>query len=281
MSRPLNGKSIAAAIRADVTARAQSLAAQGITPTLAIALPTDDESAAWYVRSLQRASDKVGIRCVVEKPAAAEVAGTLETLSATADVHGVMCQTPLPDGLTLAAVGAHIDVAKDVDGANPESLGRLAAGVPETFAPATAAAVLEILHAEQVPMSGRHAVVVGRSTVVGKPAALLLLAENATVTVCHSRTADLPAVTRGADILVAAVGRPEMIGADYVSPGTVVIDVGTNPTQDGGLVGDVDAAAVSGIVAALTPVPGGVGPVTTALLLRNVIVAAARTAAAS
>jgi methylenetetrahydrofolate dehydrogenase (NADP+)/methenyltetrahydrofolate cyclohydrolase len=279
MSRPLDGRAIAATIRADVTERAQSLTAQGITPTLAIALPTDDESAAWYVRSLQRAADKVGIRCLVEKPAAAEIAGTLDALSAAADVHGVMCQTPLPPDFTLAEVGAHIDVAKDVDGANPQSLGRLAAGVADTFAPATAAAVLEILHAEQIPMSGRHAVVVGRSTVVGKPAALLLLAENATVTVCHSRTADLPAVTRGADILVAAGGRAEMIGADYVSPGTVVIDVGTNPTDDGGLVGDVDAAAVTDTVEALTPVPGGVGPVTTALLLRNVIVAAERAAA--
>jgi methylenetetrahydrofolate dehydrogenase (NADP+)/methenyltetrahydrofolate cyclohydrolase len=278
MSRLLDGKKIAAAIRSDVTARTETLTAQGITPTLAIALPTDDESAAWYVRSLQRAADKVGIRCLVEKPAATEIAASLDTLSGTADVHGVMCQTPLPPGLTLAEVGAHIDVAKDVDGANPESLGRLAAGVADTFAPATAAAVLEILHAEQVPLSGRHAVVVGRSTVVGKPAALLLLAENATVTVCHSRTADLPAVTRGADILVAAVGRPKMLGAEYVSPGTIVIDVGTNPTEDGGLVGDVDADAVADTVEAITPVPGGVGPVTTALLLRNVVVAAERAA---
>ena len=278
MSRLLDGKAIAAATRADVTARAESLTAQGIAPTLAIALPTEDESAAWYVRSLQRAADKVGIRCLVEKPAAADLVGTLDRLSSVDDVHGVMCQTPLPDGLTLAQIGAHIAVAKDVDGANPESLGRLAAGVPETFAPATAAAVLEILRVEGVPLAGRRAVVVGRSTVVGKPAALLLLAENATVTVCHSKTADLPGVARTAEILVAAVGRARMIGADYVSPGAVVIDVGTNPTDDGGLVGDVDADAVADIAGALTPVPGGVGPVTTALLLRNVIVAAERTA---
>jgi len=280
MSRLIDGKALAADIRADVAKRADALAAQGITPRLAIVLPTEDESAAWYVRSLQRATDKVGIHCLIEKlekPNGSSLAELLARLSAAPNVHGVMCQTPLPDGLTLAEVGAHIAVAKDVDGANPESLGRLAAGVPDTFAPATAAAVLEILHAEKVPLLGKRVVVVGRSTVVGKPAALLLLAEHATVTICHSRTADLPAVTRVADVLIAAVGRAKMLGAGYVSPGTVVIDVGTNPTEDGGLVGDVDTDAVFEQAAAITPVPGGVGPVTTALLLRHVVEAAEST----
>jgi methylenetetrahydrofolate dehydrogenase (NADP+)/methenyltetrahydrofolate cyclohydrolase len=277
MSRPIDGKAIAATIRADVTRRAESLAAQGVAPTLAIVLPTDDEGAAWYVRSLQRAADQAGIRCIVEKPGPTDVMSTVDTLSAAADVHGVMCQTPLPDGLTLAEVGAHIAVAKDVDGANPDSLGRLAAGVPDTFAPATAAAVLEILHAEGIELRGKNAVVVGRSTVVGKPAALLLLAEHATVTICHSRTVDLPSVTRRAEVLVAAIGRAQMLGADYVGAGAVVIDVGTNPTDDGGLVGDVDTAAATQ-ASAITPVPGGVGPVTTALLLRHVIEAAERLA---
>jgi methylenetetrahydrofolate dehydrogenase (NADP+) / methenyltetrahydrofolate cyclohydrolase len=281
MSRVLDGRAVAATIRADVTTRAGALTARGVTPTLAIVLPTEDESAAWYVRSLQRAADKVGIRCQVSKPAAEAVVGDLDALSAAADVHGVMCQTPLPEGLTLAGVGAHIAVEKDVDGANPESLGRLAAGVADTFAPATAAAVLEILQASDVPLSGRRAVVVGRSTVVGKPAALLLLAQNATVTVCHSRTVDLPAVARTAEILVAAIGRAKMLGAEYVAPGAVVVDVGTNPTSDGGLVGDVDADAIADIAGALTPVPGGVGPVTTALLLRNVVIAAERSSANS
>lgn len=275
MSRLIDGKAIAAGIRADVARRAETLAAQGFQPTLAIVLPTDDEGAAWYVRSLQRTADKAGIRCLVERPGPAEIVSTVDKLSAAADVQGVMCQTPLPDGLTLAEVGAHIAVDKDVDGANPQSLGRLAAGVPDTFAPATAAAVLEILRAEGVELRGKNAVVVGRSTVVGKPAALLLLAEHATVTICHSRTVDLPSVARRAEVLVAAIGRPQMLGADYVGEGAVVVDVGTNPTEDGGLVGDVDTAAAAH-AAAITPVPGGVGPVTTALLLRHVIEAAER-----
>jgi methylenetetrahydrofolate dehydrogenase (NADP+)/methenyltetrahydrofolate cyclohydrolase len=199
-------------------------------------------------------------------------------------VHGVVCQTPLPAGAELARVGAAIPVGQDVDGANPASLGGLAAGLPGVFAPATAAAVLQILRHERIPLSGRRAVVVGRSTVVGKPAALLLLAEHATVTVAHSRTVDLPAVCREADILVVAAGRPKLIGADHVRPGAVVIDVGTTPTEttgstDGGeLAGDVDAAAVTGIASVLTPVPGGVGPVTTAVLMQHTLTAAARAA---
>ena len=167
------------------------------------------------------------------------------------------------------------------NGANPASLGGLAAGLPGVFAPATAAAVLQILRHERIPLSGRRAVVVGRSTVVGKPVALLLLAEHATVTVAHSRTVDLPGVCREADVLVVAAGRPKLVGADHVRPGAVVIDVGTTPigdTEGGGLAGDVDAAAVTGIASVLTPVPGGVGPVTTAVLMQHTLAAAARTA---
>jgi methylenetetrahydrofolate dehydrogenase (NADP+) / methenyltetrahydrofolate cyclohydrolase len=162
-----------------------------------------------------------------------------------------------------------------VDGANPTSLGGLAAGLPGAFAPATAAAVLEILRHEDVGLRGRRAVVVGRSTVAGKPIALLLLAEDATVTICHSRTRDLAAVCREAEVLVVAAGRAGLIGADHVAPGAVVIDVGTNAVPDGGLAGDVDGAAVTGIASLLTPVPGGVGPVTTALLIQQTVDAAA------
>ena len=184
-------------------------------------------------------------------------------------------------------MGAAIPVGQDVDGANPASLGGLAAGLPGVFAPATAAAVLAILRHERIALSGRRAVVVGRSTVVGKPVALLLLAEHATVTVAHSRTVDLAAVCREADILVVAAGRPKLVGADHVSPGAVVIDVGTTPAETadpagstgGGLAGDVDAAAVTGIASVLTPVPGGVGPVTTAVLMQHTLQAAARAAA--
>jgi methylenetetrahydrofolate dehydrogenase (NADP+)/methenyltetrahydrofolate cyclohydrolase len=274
----IDGRAIAAAIGQAVTARAAALRASAgaVAPTLAVVVPTRDEAALWYVRSIGRAAGRTGVDCRVlqlSEPSEAELRTTLRDLSADDTVHGVICQTPLPAGLSLSEVGGDIDPAKDVDGASPVSLGRLAAGLP-AFAPATAAAVLEILRREQTPLTGARAVVVGRSTVVGKPVALLLLAENATVTVCHSRTADLAEICSGADVLVAAVGRAGLIGADFVKPGAVVIDVGTNPTADGGLVGDVDASAVAGRAARLTPVPGGVGPVTTMLLLRHVVTAA-------
>ena len=279
----IDGRVIAAAIGQDVTARAAALktavlktSASAVVPTLAVVVPTSDEAALWYVRSIGRAADRTGIDCRVlhlSEPSQTELRTTLRDLSADDTVHGVICQTPLPAGLSLSEVGGDIDPAKDVDGASPVSLGRLAAGLP-AFAPATAAAVLEILGREQIPLTGARAVVVGRSTVVGKPVALLLLAENATVTVCHSRTTGLAEICAGADVLVAAVGRAGFIGADFVKPGAVVIDVGTNPTPDGGLVGDVDASAVADKAARLTPVPGGVGPVTTMMLLRHVVTAA-------
>ncbi|MBB5850057.1 bifunctional 5,10-methylenetetrahydrofolate dehydrogenase/5,10-methenyltetrahydrofolate cyclohydrolase [Amycolatopsis umgeniensis] len=272
----IDGRAIAAAITAEVTETAAKLRESGTVPTLAVLVPTDDDATAWYVRSIERAAKKVDIDCRVvklENPTGEDVTRELDKLSADPSVHGIICQTPLPEGVTLDHVGAHIDPAKDVDGANPVSLGRLAAGLP-TYAPATAAAVLEILKREQVALSGAQVAVVGRSTVVGKPAALLLLGENATVTVCHSRTKDLAAVTKTADVLVVAVGRAHFVGADHVKPGAVVIDVGTNPTPEGGLVGDVDQAAVEEIAGSITPVPGGVGPVTTSLLLRHTVTAA-------
>ncbi|ANN17920.1 bifunctional 5,10-methylene-tetrahydrofolate dehydrogenase/5,10-methylene-tetrahydrofolate cyclohydrolase [Amycolatopsis orientalis] len=272
----IDGRAIAAAITAEVTETAAKLRESGTAPTLAVLVPTDDDATAWYVRSIERAAKKVGVDCRVvqlEKPTGEDVTRELDKLSADPSVHGIICQTPLPEGVTLDDVGAHIDPRKDVDGANPVSLGRLTAGLP-TYAPATAAAVLEILKREQVALSGAQVAVVGRSTVVGKPAALLLLGENATVTVCHSRTKDLAAVTKTADVLVVAVGRAHFIGADHVKPGAVVIDVGTNPTPEGGLVGDVDQAAVEEIAGSITPVPGGVGPVTTSLLLRHTVTAA-------
>ncbi|ONF68658.1 bifunctional 5,10-methylenetetrahydrofolate dehydrogenase/5,10-methenyltetrahydrofolate cyclohydrolase [Amycolatopsis keratiniphila] len=272
----IDGRAIAAAITAEVTETAAKLRESGTAPTLAVLVPTDDDATAWYVRSIERAAKKVGVDCRVvqlEKPTGADVTRELDKLSADPSVHGIICQTPLPEGVTLDDVGAHIDPRKDVDGANPVSLGRLTAGLP-TYAPATAAAVLEILKREQVALSGAQVAVVGRSTIVGKPVALLLLGEHATVTICHSRTKDLAAVTKAADVLVVAVGRAHFIGADHVKPGAVVIDVGTNPTPEGGLVGDVDQAAVEEIAGSITPVPGGVGPVTTSLLLRHTVTAA-------
>ena len=245
-------------------------------PVLAVLMPAEDEASRWYLRSIQRAAAKVGVVVRVETLDAPEgpmIAGRLDALSADPAVHAILCQTPLPGGLTLPEVGTHIIPGKDVDGANPTSLGRLAAGLP-AFAPATAAAVLEILRNQKVPLAGARAVVVGRSVVVGKPAALLLLAENATVTVCHSRTLGLADVCARADVLVAAAGRAGLIGAEHIKPGAVVIDAGTNPGPGGKLVGDVDEAGASA-AAALTPVPGGVGQVTAMVLMRHVIQAAA------
>ncbi|WP_030158427.1 bifunctional 5,10-methylenetetrahydrofolate dehydrogenase/5,10-methenyltetrahydrofolate cyclohydrolase [Glycomyces sp. NRRL B-16210] len=272
----IDGRAVAKALRAEVAAEAARLRSEGVAPTLAVVVPTDDEGTAWYVRSIKKAAEKEGLDCRIEhlkEPDKDAITAKLRELSGDDSVHGVICQTPLPEGVSLGEVGWYIDPMKDVDGANPESLGRLAQG-RRTFAPATAAAVLELLGREDLVLEGAKAVVVGRSNVVGKPAALLLLNESATVTVCHSRTKDLAAVCREADVLVAAVGRAGMIGADFVKPGATVIDVGTNPTEDGGLVGDVDYAAVAEVAGRLTPVPGGVGPVTTALLLRHTVTAA-------
>jgi methylenetetrahydrofolate dehydrogenase (NADP+)/methenyltetrahydrofolate cyclohydrolase len=274
MTAVLGGSELAAGIRAEVTAAAAELTAAGTFPRLAVVVATADESSAWYVRSIARAAEKTGIACSVidlgETARPDRIRAELTALSADPAVHGIILQTPLPADAVFEDLAASIDPAKDVDGANPLSLGRLAAGLP-AFAPATAEAVLALLDHHGVPLSGSHAVVVGRSTVVGKPAALLLLQRDATVTVCHSRTKDLSEVTRSADVLVAAVGRPELVTAEHVAEDAVVIDVGTNPTPDGGLVGDVDAVTETGSAAGLTPEPGGVVPVTTALLLRHTV----------
>jgi methylenetetrahydrofolate dehydrogenase (NADP+) / methenyltetrahydrofolate cyclohydrolase len=276
-ARPLPGNEAAAVLRGRAAELAAELAARGGVVRLAVVTATADESAARYARSLSRAAARSAFRCDVidlgATAAPAQIVARLRELSADRGVHGIILQTPLPAGLRLAELAGEIDPAKDVDGANPVSLGRLMAGLP-AYAPATAQAVLELLDHHRLPLPGQRAVVVGRSTVVGKPLAQLLLARDATVTICHSRTPDLPAVTREADVLVVAAGRPGLIGTGHVRPGAVVVDVGTNPTADGGLIGDVAAAGVAEVAGALSPVPGGVGPVTTAQLLLNTAVAA-------
>jgi methylenetetrahydrofolate dehydrogenase (NADP+) / methenyltetrahydrofolate cyclohydrolase len=270
----LTGRELATTIRAAAAARAAELTVAGRQPRLAVVTATDDEASAAYVRSIANAAGKEGIACdLLRTTTAAGVSATLAQLADDPEVHGVMLQTPLPDGAQLADLARAIPAGKDVDGASPESLGRVTAGLP-AFAPATAEAVLALLDYYQVVLRGRHAVVVGRSVVVGKPVAHLLLDRHATVTISHSRTADLAAITRQADVLVAAAGRAGLIGPEHVSPGATVIDVGTNVTDAGQLAGDVDPA-VAGVATALSPVPGGVGPVTTALLLRHVVEAAA------
>jgi methylenetetrahydrofolate dehydrogenase (NADP+) / methenyltetrahydrofolate cyclohydrolase len=270
----LTGRELATTIRAAAAVRAAELTVAGRQPRLAVVTATDDEASAAYVRSIANAAGKEGIACdLLRTTTAAGVSATLAQLADDPEVHGVMLQTPLPEGALLADLARAIPAGKDVDGASPESLGRLTAGLP-AFAPATAEAVLALLDYYHVELHGRHAVVVGRSVVVGKPVAHLLLDRHATVTISHSRTADLAAITRQADVLVVAAGRAGLIGPEHVSPGATVIDVGTNVTDAGRLAGDVDPA-VAGVAAALSPVPGGVGPVTTALLLRHVVEAAA------
>jgi methylenetetrahydrofolate dehydrogenase (NADP+) / methenyltetrahydrofolate cyclohydrolase len=273
----LDGRELAGRLRARASEALAECAAAGITVRLAIVVATTDESAAWYVRSLRAAAARLGIECdSTELPPSvpgAEISAALGMLSADAQVHGIVLQAPLPAGLSLPGTASAIDPAKDVDGSSPLSLGRLLAGLP-AFAPATAQAVLELLDFHGVGLVGRRAVIVGRSVVVGKPVAQLLLARDATVTVCHSCTPDLAAVTREADVLVVAAGRPGLITAEHVRPGAIVIDVGTNTAADGSLTGDVDAASVGAVAGGLSPVPGGVGPVTTAQLLLNTVTAA-------
>jgi methylenetetrahydrofolate dehydrogenase (NADP+) / methenyltetrahydrofolate cyclohydrolase len=275
----LGGQELAAALRAQAAEIVAGLAGRGIAVRLAVVTATSDESSAWYVRSLAAASARIGALCEVTDLGAGagqeRIEQALAARSAHPGMHGIILQTPVPAGLRAAELALSIDPVKDVDGASPLSLGRLTAGLT-AFAPATAQAVVQLLEWHDVELAGRHAVIVGRSAVVGKPLAMLLLAQDATVTICHSRTRHLAAVTSQADVLVAAAGRAGLIGADHVRAGALVIDVGTNPAPDGSLTGDVDAAAVSLVAGALSPVPGGVGPVTTARLLLNTALAAAR-----
>ncbi|MET8795204.1 bifunctional 5,10-methylenetetrahydrofolate dehydrogenase/5,10-methenyltetrahydrofolate cyclohydrolase [Nocardia sp. NPDC004568] len=276
----LTGKDLAAAINADTTARAQALTEHaGRAPRLALVVANDDPASAWYVNSLKKSAANRGIDCETVDLGADASADALRTelavRSADPDTDAIMLQTPLPAGVTLDEVSPAIVATKDVDGVSPLSLGLLTAG-SAGFAPATAEAVVELLEHHDIALAGRHVAIVGRSNVVGKPLAQLLLAKNATVTVCHSRTTNLPAVTAVADVVVAAAGRIGLVTGANVREGAVVIDVGTNEAADGKIVGDVDAESVRGIAAGLSPVPGGVGPVTTALLMRHVVLAAER-----
>lgn len=273
----LTGKELAAAINADTKERAAALTTAGTAPTLALIVANDDPASAWYVNSLRKAAERLGIACEridLGADASAEtIRAELSARSADPATDAIMLQTPLPAGVALDDVSSAIAASKDVDGVSPLSLGLLASGL-DGFVPATSEAVVELLKHHGIALLGRPVTVVGRSNIVGKPLAQLLLAEHATVTVAHSRTADLAAVTAPAEIVVAAAGRIGLVTGEHIAEGAVVIDVGTNEAADGGIVGDVDAASVLGKAAALSPVPGGVGPVTTALLMRHVVVAA-------
>jgi len=278
-TQSLSGKELAGDIRHRAREQSRDLEQGGVHPALAVVIATDDGSTHWYVRSIERAAEAAGIGCRVvdlgHDATEQALAGVLRDLAAEPSVHGIILQTPLPAGVRAEALVGLIPPEKDIDGANPLSLGRLAVGQP-AFAPATARSVVEILDHYRIPVAGRRTVVVGRSAVVGKPLALLLLERDAAVTVCHSRSGPLERYTKDADVVVVAAGRAGVLTASHVSSRTVVVDVGTNVLADGSLVGDVDKASVSGTAAALTPVPGGVGSVTTALLLLHTVEAARR-----
>ncbi|MGO4253841.1 bifunctional 5,10-methylenetetrahydrofolate dehydrogenase/5,10-methenyltetrahydrofolate cyclohydrolase [Paenarthrobacter sp. TAF1] len=273
----LSGKQLATLIQQRAGEEVRALENSGRHPVLAVVVATDDESTLWYVRSIERAAERLGIGCRIVDlgPEATEqvLASVLGDLSTEPSVNGIILQTPLPVGVKADSLVGLIAPEKDIDGANPLSLGRLAVGQP-AFAPATAQAVVELLDHFDVPVAGRNVAVVGRSAVVGKPLALLLLERDATVTICHSRSGPLERYTRPANVVVVAAGRTGLLKGSHISPETVVVDVGTNVLPDGSLVGDVDEASVTGIAAGLTPVPGGVGSVTTALLLLHTVEAA-------
>ncbi|MGI8556781.1 MAG: bifunctional 5,10-methylenetetrahydrofolate dehydrogenase/5,10-methenyltetrahydrofolate cyclohydrolase [Solirubrobacteraceae bacterium] len=276
-ARVIDGRAIGARLRNDIAVEVAAFAAQhGRPPGLATVLVGDDPGSAVYVAAKQRACGEAGIAARdLRRPAStteSELRRLLDELNADAAVSGVLLQLPLPGGLDGAALGSLIDARKDVDGLTPLSAGLLSLGLPG-LRPCTPSGVMELLDSERCDLTGAEAVVIGRSNLFGKPMAQLLLARNATVTMCHSRTRDLAAVCARADVLVAAVGRPRMVRADWVKPGAIVIDVGVNRLADG-LAGDVDFAAVSEVASAITPVPGGVGPMTIACLLRNTLAAA-------
>ena len=277
MAQLINGKEIAAAIRGEIAAETAQLKAKGITPGLAVILVGDDPASQTYVRNKQKACEEVGFYGEqINLPAATtqeELLAVVKELNARPDIHGILCQLPLPKGLDDSLVIAAIDPKKDVDAFHAENVGHIMIG-DQRFLPCTPAGVMELIHRSNITVEGKHCVVIGRSNIVGKPMAMLLLQENGTVTICHSRTKDLAAICRQADILVAAVGRAKFVTADMVKEGATVIDVGINRDENGKLCGDVDFDAVEPIAGAITPVPGGVGPMTIAMLMKNTLTAA-------
>lgn len=280
MADLLLGKPVADAMAADITARAKALAASGKQPTLAIVRVGERPDDLTYERSAMKRADACGI--AVKQFLLPETATTEDVLAAVAEVnaddsiHGCLLFRPLPEGIDEQAVCNALDPAKDIDGITRGSLATLLAGSGEGFAPCTAAACMDILDHYGIDLEGKKAVVLGRSLVIGKPVALMLLARNATVTVCHSRTQDLASAVRNADIVVCATGRARAYGADLFAPGQIVLDVGINFDEQGNLCGDADFDAVESVVSAITPVPRGVGSVTTVAMLRNVVIAAER-----
>ena len=284
----LNGRALAKAMRAELNEEVATFKEKyGVTPTIAVVRAGEDPGSVWYANAIKKTMAGRGMEAQLhvlpETATQEELAALVARLNADPVVHGIMVQEPLPKGIDEATVKAALSPDKDVDGVHEVNAGRLAlaapAGRPEGvgpfFVPATPAGGMELMRRHDIELKGRQAVVVGRSSIVGKPMALLLLRENATVTVCHSRTVDLAAVCRQADILCAAVGRPEMIRGDWIKPGAVVIDFGVNDVE-GKMVGDVAYDEAVEVAAMVTPVPGGTGPMTNIMLVKNVIEAARR-----
>jgi methylenetetrahydrofolate dehydrogenase (NADP+)/methenyltetrahydrofolate cyclohydrolase len=276
----IDGNALAQRVRAELAEKAAALkATRGITPCLAVILVGEDPASQVYVRNKVAACERAGFRSIKEtfptnvEPAV--VLGRIAALNADPAVHGILVQLPLPKQFDADAVLEAIDPAKDVDGFHAENVGALMQGKPR-FIPCTPYGVMKMLEAANVPLKGAEAVIVGRSNIVGKPMAMLLLQQDCTVTICHSRTRDLAFHTRRADILVAAVGRAKMITGEMIKPGATVIDVGINRLPDGKLCGDVDFESAKEVAGAITPVPGGVGPMTITMLLANTLEAAER-----
>ncbi len=274
MAQLLDGKAIAESSKKNTAMLVAALRAQQITPGLAVVLVGDDPASHVYVRNKSKACTAVGIanfqHTLPANTSEASLLQLIATLNADDRVDGILVQLPLPAHIDSKKILAAIDPAKDADGFHPMNVGRLTLGEPGPR-PCTPLGVMEMLATTGIRLDGTSAVVLGRSNIVGKPMALLLLHANATVTICHSRTPDIPSVIRGADVVVVAIGRPHFVHGDWIKPGAIVIDVGINRLADGTLVGDVDTTAAARHAAFITPVPGGVGPMTIAMLLKNTV----------
>ena len=277
----IDGNALSRQLRTDVAARAFALKACGVSPGLAVILVGEDSASAVYVRNKVKACAETGIHSVFEKYDAtlseADLLARIEALNQDPSIHGILVQMPLPQHIHPQRVIETISTAKDVDGYSVQSAGDLMAGLPG-FRPCTPYGCMKLIETTGIDLKGKHAVVIGRSNTVGKPMALLLLQANATVTICHSNTPDIGAFTRQADVVVAAVGRRNVLTADMVKPGAVVIDVGMNRDDAGKLCGDVDFEGVKTVAGHITPVPGGVGPMTITMLMVNTLTSAERAA---
>lgn len=273
----IDGKQISADIRNEMASEVAKLKEKGVTPGLAVILVGEDPASKVYVGSKEKACNQLGMYSEVHRLEAnsteEEVLALIDKLNNQDSINGILVQLPLPKHINEKAIIDAISVAKDVDGFHPESVGNLVIG-DDSLLPCTPAGVIELIKRSGVDIAGKHAVVIGRSNIVGKPVAMLLLRENATVTICHSRTANLEEISKQADILVVAIGRANAIDSKYVKPGAVVVDVGINRLESGKLAGDADYESCLSVAGYITPVPGGVGPMTITMLMKNTITAA-------